>query len=170
MFVTWTLDTSLIGPFLTPLDLKHFGVILLKKINFLSCSTKRGIGIEPSQKIANLLSKQISTLAIAREVYGYSTEPENCEFAEQANQHSSCHSKRCMGMILSYFGTVTCHLAINAMTCRQAFKSCRYYTLMLTNTCFQSNKQHYSMCGGEKKNWFCMANVVHHLKKFIVGN
>ena len=36
----------------------------------------------PSWKIANLLSNQISTPAIAREVYGYGTKPENCEFAE----------------------------------------------------------------------------------------
>ena len=54
----------------------------------------------PSWKIANLLSKQISTPAIAREVYGYGTKPENCGFAEQANQHSSCRS-RCKGMVLS---------------------------------------------------------------------
>ena len=76
--------------------------------------------MEPSRKIANLLSKQISTLAIAREVYGYGTEPENREFAGQANQHSSCRTERCMGMILSYFGTVACHLATNATTCGQA--------------------------------------------------
>ena len=46
-----------------------------------------------SRKIANLLGKQISTLAIAREVYGYGTEPENREFAGQANQHSSYRSR-----------------------------------------------------------------------------
>ena len=41
----------------------------------------------PSRRIANLLSKQISTLAVApQEVYGYGTELENCKFAEQANQ------------------------------------------------------------------------------------
>ena len=41
----------------------------------------------PSWKIANLLSKQISTLAVApQEVYGYGTEQRNSKFAEQANQ------------------------------------------------------------------------------------
>ena len=39
-----------------------------------------------SRKIANLVSKQVSTPAIAREVYGYDTEPENRKFAGQAHQ------------------------------------------------------------------------------------
>ena len=59
------------------------------------------MGMVPSRRIANLLSKQISTLAVAREVYGHGTKPVNREFAEQANQHSSCHIERCTGMIPS---------------------------------------------------------------------
>ena len=43
-----------------------------------------------SWNIANLLSKEISTVAVALEMYGYGTEPEHCEFAEQSNQHCSC--------------------------------------------------------------------------------
>ena len=45
-----------------------------------------------SQNIANLLSKHISTLAVAREVYGCNTKPKHSESTEQANQHSSCCS------------------------------------------------------------------------------
>ena len=45
-----------------------------------------------SRNIANLLSKQISILAVAQEVFGYDTEPEHRKFAEQADQHSSCCS------------------------------------------------------------------------------
>ena len=41
----------------------------------------------PSRIIANLLGKQINTLAIAREVYGYGTKPDHRESAGQANQH-----------------------------------------------------------------------------------
>ena len=36
-----------------------------------------------SQNIANLLSKQISTLAVAQEVFGYGTEPEHRKFASK---------------------------------------------------------------------------------------
>ena len=165
-----TLGTPSIGPFSTPFDLKHFGMILLKKIERLSCRTKRCIGMGPSRKIANLLSKQISTLAIAREVYGYGTEPENREFAGQANQHSRCRTERCMGMIPSYFDTVACPPRHQRHSMRTSSKSRGYCTLMLIDAYLRSNKQQYSMRGGEKINSICMASAVHHLKKFIVGN
>ena len=42
-----------------------------------------------SRNIASLLSKEISTVAVAREVYEYDTELEHCKFAEQVNQHFS---------------------------------------------------------------------------------
>ena len=41
-----------------------------------------------SQKIANLLGRKISMLAIDREVYGDNTEPQNHEFSEQENHHA----------------------------------------------------------------------------------
>lgn len=45
-----------------------------------------------SQDIANLRSKQISTLAIAQKMYGYSTELGHRKIVEQANQHPNCCS------------------------------------------------------------------------------
>ena len=51
-----------------------------------------------SWNIANLLSKQISTPAIAPDM---GTELEHRKFAKQVNQHSSCCTERCMGIVLS---------------------------------------------------------------------
>ena len=60
-----------------------------KIANLLSCRIKRCTGKVLSRRIASLLDRQMSTLAVAREMYGYDTKPENCESAGQANQHFS---------------------------------------------------------------------------------